>query len=202
MDLTDKIPVRIVHTHDMHNNKKISIRVDLTYYVGNSAALEKKIENFKKLYVNTIESAKQLFYGRMLTEKKYQDLPSSMYWDLGNLINKFNRSVKDQFEITNYNEAMSRDLGLSKDYIYDLMTVVKLFKKNEISDSVFFSYYRALKRKHKMLENLNLFEQEKKRLNRLGKTNSLPGREQYKKQLIEIINDATSNLKTSKRKAK
>ncbi len=203
MDLTDRIPIRIVQTQDMHNTKKTSVLVDFTYYVGSSNTLEKKIEKFKKLYLYTVQSAKKLFYGPSLKEEKYQDLPSSLYWELGNLINAFNESVEDEFEIINYNEAMSRDFGLSKDYIHDLMAVVKIFKKSEIIDSVYFSYYRALKRKHKMLKKLDLFEKEKKYLNKLGRTNSLPGREQYKKRLVEIIHDATSDSKkTGKSKAR
>lgn len=203
MDLTDKIPIRIVQTQDIHNTKKISILVDFAHYVENSKTLEKKVEKFKKLYFNTLQSAKKLFYGRSLEEKKYRDLPSSLYWDLGNLINTFNTSVKNEFEITNYTEAVSRDFGLSKDYIYDLITIAELFKKSEIVDSVYFSYYRALKRKYKTLVRLDLFEQEKRRLNKLGNTDSLPGREQYKKQLIETIHNASSRLKkTNGRKVK
>lgn len=201
--MTDRIPIRIVQTQDMHDTKKISVLVDFADYVGNSNTLERSVEKFKKTYLDTVQSAKKLFYGASPEERKYQDLPSSLYWDLGNLINAFNKSVEDEFEIINYNEAISRDFGLSKDYIYDLVTVVKLFKKREIVDAVYFSYYRALKRKHKELKRLGLFEREKKRLNRLGKAGSLPGRERYKKQLVETIRDAEFDLKkTGKRKAK
>lgn len=203
MGLTDRIPIRIVQTQDMHDTKKISVLVDFADYVGNSNTLERSVEKFKKTYLDTVQSAKKLFYGASPEERKYQDLPSSLYWDLGSLINAFNKSVEDEFEIINYNEAISRDFGLSKDYIYDLVTVVKLFKKREIVDAVYFSYYRALKRKHKELKRLGLFEREKKRLNRLGKVGSLPGRERYKKQLVETIRDAEFDLKkTGKRKAK
>jgi hypothetical protein len=38
-------------------------------------------------------------------------------------------------------------LVLSKDYIYDLRIIAQIFKRNEIIDSVPFSYYRALMRK-------------------------------------------------------
>lgn len=203
MDLTGRIPIRIVQTQDMHDTKKISILVDFADYVGNSSTLERSVEKFKKMYLDTVQSAKKLFYGTSSEERKYQDLPSSLYWDLGNLINAFTKSVEDEFEIINYNEAMSRDFGLSKDYIYDLITVVRLFKKSEVVDTVYFSYYRALKRKHRELKRLGLFEMEKKRLNRLGREGSLPGRERYKKQLVETIRDAELDLKkTGRRKAK
>ena len=68
-----------------------------------------------------------------------------------------------------------------------MITISELFKKKEILDSVPFSYYRALKRKRKDLESLGLFEKEKKRLNKMGTDDKLPGREQYKVELIQII---------------
>ena len=184
---TNKIPVRIVQTQDIHGTKKISIMIDVAHYIDSGENPETKLRKFKKLYFDTVKSAKKLFYGKTGEEKKYQDLPSSLYWNLGELLRKFNDTIENKFEITNYTEAISRDFGLSKDYIYDLLTVVKLFKKTEILDSVYFSYYRALKRKRRDLARLGLFEKEKKRLNRLGKQNKLPGREKYKKELIEII---------------
>lgn len=185
---TNKVPVRIVQTQDVHGTTKISIMIDVQHYLGTVGNPEKKLNKFKKLYFNTVKSAKKLFYGTISgEEKKYQDLPSSLYWKLGELLKKFNEEIENEFEITNYTDAISRDFGLSKDYIYDLLTVVKHFKKSEILDSVYFSYYRALKRKRKDLIRLGLFEKEKKRLNKLGKEKKLPGREKYKKELIELI---------------
>lgn len=187
MALSNKIPVRIVQTEDMHGTKKIGIMLDVANYIDTGENPEKKLQKFKKLYFDTVNAAKKLFYGTTGDEKKYQDLPSSLYWNLGELLRQFNEAIDHDYEITNYTEAISRDFGLSKDYIYDLLTVVKYFKKSEVLDSVYFSYYRALKRKRKDLTRLGLFEKEKKRLNKMGKENKLPGREQYKKELIEII---------------
>jgi hypothetical protein len=187
MALTNKTPVRIVQTQDMHGTKKISVLIDVGNYLNTGENPEIKLKKFKKLYFDTVKAAKKIFYGSSGEEKKYQDLPSSLYWTLGELLRKFNEEIENEFEITNYTEAVSRDFGLSKDYIYDLLTVVKFFKKSEILDYVYFSYYRALKRKRKDLTRMGLFEKEKKRLNKLGKEKNLPGREQYKKELIEII---------------
>jgi len=183
-----KIPVRIVQTQDIHGTKKISIRIDVGNYLNAGIDSERKIEKFKKLYFEVVNAAKTLFYGtESKKEKKYQDLPSSIYWKLGELLRKFNETIEHDYEITNYTEAISRDFGLSQDYIYDLLTVVKFFKKSEIHDSVYFSYYRALKRKRKELEKLGIFEREKKRLNEMGEAGKLPGREQYKNELNELI---------------
>ena len=107
--------------------------IDVQHYLGTDGKPEKKLAKFKKLYFATVKSAKKLFYGSG-DEKKYQDLPSSLYWNLGELLKKFNEAIENEFEITNNTEAISRDFGLSKDYIYDLLTVEKYFKKNEILD--------------------------------------------------------------------
>lgn len=187
--LNNKIPVRVVQTEDIHGTKKISIMLDVAHYIDTGENPEKKIQKFKKLYFDTVKRAKKLFYGTSGKEKKYQDLPSSLYWNLGELLREFNEEIENDYEITNYTDAISRDFGLSKDYIYDLLTVVKVFKKSEILDSVYFSYYRALKRKRRDLTRLGLFEKEKKRLNKMGKQNKLPGREQYKMELIRIIEE-------------
>ncbi len=188
MKVKNKIPVRIVQTQDIHGTKKISVRIDVKQYLDTDGNPEKQLEKFKKLYLDTVKSAKKLFYGKNIDEeKKYQDLPSSLYWKLGELLRKFNEAIENEYEITNYTDAISRDFGLSKDYIYDLLTVVKYFKKSEILDSVYFSYYRALKRKRKQLEKLGIFEKEKKRLNKMGKAKKLPGREKYKQELILLI---------------
>ena len=48
-----------------------------------------------------------------------------------------------------------------------------------------------LKRKRSDLRKIDLFEQEIKRLNKMGKENKLPGREKYKVELINIIKEAS-----------
>jgi len=80
---TNKVPVRIVQTQDVHGTTKISIMIDVQHYLGTVGNPEKKLNKFKKLYFNTVKSAKKLFYGTISgEEKKYQDLPSSLYWKL------------------------------------------------------------------------------------------------------------------------
>lgn len=145
-----------------------------------------KIKEFEKIYSNIVNKINEI------KGEKYQNLPSSKYFELGQILKEFNQKTDNEFEIKNYNNSISRDFGLSKDYIYDLITIAELFKESEILDSVPFSYYRALKRKRNELESLKLFEKEKKRLNKMGKENKLPGREKYKEELIEIIEKTKS----------
>jgi len=183
----NKIPIKIVELKSPSGQTAIDVMIDVYDYneIENG---QQKIKKFKKKYFEFVKKVQKLFYGKNLNEKKKrQTLPSSLYYEIGGLLQKFNNEIKNEFEITNYTEAISRDFGLSKDYHYDISTIVQIFTKNQILDSVPFSYYRALKRKRSDLKKLGLFEQEIKRLNKMGKENKLPGREKYKVELIDII---------------
>jgi hypothetical protein len=189
-----KIPIKIIQIETKGKKKNVVILHSSDYFELKGDSTE-KIKEFENLYSETVDKIKKIFYGADGKEKKYQNLPSSMYFELGQILQKFNHKSDNEFEIKNYNNSISRDFGLSKDYIYDLITIADLFKKNEILDSIPFSYYRALKRKRKELKSLGLFENEKKRLNKMGKENTLPGRENYKKELIEIIRKSKGDRK-------
>jgi len=185
----NKIPIKIVELSSPSGQTAIDVMIDVYDFEGIENP-QQKIKEFKKRYFDLIGKAKKLFYGKSGEEKKYQYLPSSVYWNLGILLEKFNNEIENEFEIKNYTEAISRDFNLSKDYIYDILTVVQVFKKNQIIDSVKFSYYRALKRKRTELNKLNLFQKEIIRLNQMGSKDKLPGREKYKVELIHIIDQS------------
>ena len=175
-----KIPIKIIQVSTGSQMKNVILFNSSDYFaLKNDSTL--KIKKFEKLYSDIVEKISKI------KGEKYETLQSSKYYELGKILKNFNKKKDNEFEIKNYNNSISRDFGLSKDYIYDLITIANLFKKTEILDSVPFSYYRALKRKRKELESLRLFEKEKKRLNKMGKENKLPGREQYKIELIKII---------------
>jgi hypothetical protein len=181
----NKIPVKIVQ-YKINGESRKNVMIDMVDTYDIDGDVEAKIKDFKNKYFKIIKNVEKIFYG-INEKKKYQNLPSSTYYKIGELLQKFNSEIKNEFEITNYTEAISRDFGLSKDYIYDLLTIVEIFKKHEIIDTIPFSYYRALKRKRNELEKLELFEKEKKRLNLLGGKKKLPGRENYKKELNTIV---------------
>jgi len=192
-----QIPVKIIEITSPSGQTAKEVMLDVYDYYEMEGDVQKKIKDFKKLYFETVTKAEKLFYGNKDKKTKYQNLPSSVYWKLGNILSEFNNKIETEFEITNYVEALFRDFGLSKDYVYDLLTIAKLIKKKDILDLVPFSYYRALKRKRSQLKKLGIFDRELKRLNQLGIKGELPGREAYKIELIEII---TKNAKKMKKK--
>jgi hypothetical protein len=186
----NKIPIKIVELSSPSGQTAIDVMIDV-YDFDDIENPQQKIKEFKKRYFDLIEKAKKLFYGKDPTVRKTRkEKSSSLYWKLGVLLHDFNKEIKNEFEITNYTEAISRDFALSKDYHYDISTILDIFKKNQILDSVPFSYYRALKRKRSDLVKLGLFDNEIKRLNKMGTDDKLPGREKYKIELIHIIENS------------
>lgn len=189
-----KIPVRIVQTQDIHGNKKVGVMLDVSYYIDTEGDTDEPIQKFKKLYFDTVDKAKKLFYGKHEDErKKYRSLPSTLYWKLGSILLEFTNSIHGEFVITNYAQALERDFGLSRGYVHELLAFVNIFKKDEILDEIPVSYYRMLMRKRTQLQKLGIFEKEKLRLIRIGKENKLIGREKYKRELAKII----ENLKNT-----
>ncbi|MBT4326009.1 MAG: hypothetical protein HOD60_03750 [Candidatus Nitrosopelagicus sp.] len=189
-----KIPVKIIEFSDGDRMVQ-EVMIDLIDTMQLEGDPGEQIEDFRNSYFDFVKKVKTLFYGsEQSKKKKRQTLPSSVYYRVGELFQKFNNEIKNRFEITNYTEAISRDFGLSIDYHYDISTIVQVFKKNQIIDSVPFSYYRALKRKRSDLEKSDLFQKEIKRLNKMGLENALPGREKYKLELIEIIKKSSTSL--------
>ena len=185
-----KTPVRIVQTQDIHGNKKVGVMLDVSYYLDTKGDTEASIQKFKKLYFDTVDKAKKLFYGKYEKErKKYQYLPSTLYWKLGRILLEFTDLIQDEFVITNYTEALERDFGLSRGYVHELLVFVNVFKKDEILDQIPVSYYRMLLRKRTQLQRLEIFEKEKMKLIRMGKENKLIGREKYKKELAQVIDN-------------
>ena len=186
----NKIPIKIVDLTSPSGQTAIDVMIDV-YDYGDIENPQQKIKEFKKKYFDLVNEANELFFGKKNNVyKTRKEKPSSLYWKLGNLLDNFNKEIKNDFEITNYTESLSRDFALSKDYHSDISTIIKIFKKNQILDSVPFSYYRALKRKRSDLTKLGLFENEIKRLNKMGTNNKLPGREKYKVELINIIENS------------
>jgi hypothetical protein len=176
-----KIPIKIIKV-DTGTEMKTVITFHSSDYFALAEGSTEKIKEFENLYSDVIEKINKI------KGEKYDTLSSSKYYELGIILKNFNQKVDSGFEIKNYNASISRDFDLSKDYIYDLISIAEIFKKSEILDSIPFSYYRALKRKRNELESLGLFEEEKKRLNQMGKDGALLGRERYKLELNKIIN--------------
>lgn len=176
----DKIPIKIVELSSPSGQTAIDIMIDVyDYNVIENA--QQKIKEFKKKYFELVGKAQKL-----MPEKRMEKVPS-IYWKIGNLFKKFNDSTTNQFKITNYNEALERDFGLSNRYVSELIIFTNLFKRNEIHDSISISVYRALVWKKNQLEEIGELKNEKLRLIKRAKNNESIKREDYKKELNQLV---------------
>jgi HAMP domain-containing protein len=181
-----KIPVKIVELTSPSGKSAVDVMIDM-YDYNEIENVQKKIKKFKKKYFELVKKAEQLFFGSNLGKTRSKNLTSSTCWKLGNLFQKFDSNIKNDFIITNYSVALERDFGRSNRYIRELIIFSKLFKEKEIIDSVPMAIYRALVWKKNQLDEIGILEKEKNRLIEMGKNNNAPGREEYKIELINAI---------------
>ena len=176
----NKIPIKIVELSSPSGQIAIDVMIDV-YDFDDIENPQQKIKEFKKKYFELVEKAKNI-----MPEKREEKIPS-VYWKIANLFKKFSDSTTNRFEITNYNEALERDFGLSYRYVRELIIFATLFKKNEIHDSISMAIYRALVWKKNQLEEIGELKNEKLRLIKRAKNNESIKREAYKKELNELI---------------
>ncbi len=191
VDDVAKIPIKIVELTSPSGKSAVDVMIDVYDYNEVENAQE-KIQEFKKKYFELVKEAEKLFFGTNLSKTRTKNMSSLTCWKLGKLFQKFDSDIKNDFTITNYSVALEHDFGRSSRYIRELMIFSKLFKKKEILDSVPMAIYRALVWKKNQLDEIGILEQEKNRLIEMGKNNNVPGREEYKIELINAIKSAQS----------
>ena len=182
----EKIPVRIIQVTSPSGDTKKGIMLDSSYYFTITEDTKIEIKKLKKNYFKTVEKAEKLFY-KGGSKNKRQNLPSTTFWKLGNILHEFYDKTSRKFFITNYANALQRDFGLTEPYLRELIIFSKEFDLKEVSDNVPMAIYRALVWKRNQLDNLGLLQQEKQKLIKRGKTKQFIGRENYKRELKELI---------------
>ena len=193
-----KIPVKIIELTAPSGKKSIEVMIDVYDYHGIEDAQE-KIRGFKKEYFKLVKKAqgilpqkKAVYKNENSKRRSKKTVPgaekkASFYWKVGNLFSTFNKNVKNEFEITNYNSALQRDFGLSSRYVRELMIFSELFSEKEVDDSIPMAIYRALVWKKTQLEEVGELKNEKTRLLKRGKNKESIGRENYKKELNALV---------------
>ena len=112
-------------------------------FFSSGTTIRNEIKQFKKRYIKLIEDARKLAKSKnKRANKKFQ---SSDFWKLGKILFDFNKEVENEFFITNYTEAISRDMKgfyLSDTEVGVLGQFVQYFKKDEVFDAISFAHYR------------------------------------------------------------
>ena len=183
-----KVPVKIVQTKDIHGTKKIGVMLDVVYYIESVTDPDAKVKKFKKLYIDTLEKAKDLI------PYKGSKRSTKDFWKLSKLLLDLKKSTGNEFVITNFRNALQRDFLFTGRYVGRIVEFAQIFKKNEILDSILISYYTELIQKKSKLEKLGIFEKEKKRLIKLGKEGKLPTVFEYRYQLQKILGEKRKNI--------
>ena len=178
-----KIPVKIVQTEDIHGTKKVGVMLDVAYYIESDTEsnLDKKVKKFKELYFDILEKAKNFI------PQKGAKRSTTDYWKLSKLLLDLKKSTHKQFEITNFRKALQRDFLFTGRYVDKILEFAMYYNKNEIFDSISISYYVELSQKKNKLDELGLFEKEKKHLLKISKLNTLPGVMNYRKELQKLL---------------
>jgi len=176
----EKIPVKIVELVSPSGKKAVDIMIDVYDYHGIEDAQE-KIRGFKKEYFKLVKKAQDIL------PKNKSKRKSSHFWALGKLLYDFNRSIKNKFEITNFNSAIARDFGLYQaNHSGTIIQFGEFFKKKDISEKIPMSTYLELIFKASAFKKSGILEEEKKRLLQRAKDNTLPSHKEYRQELIAL----------------
>lgn len=188
-----KIPVKIIEVTSPGGDTKKGVMLDSSYYFPMNDDTRDEIKKFERDYFDLVGKATELFYGGEI--KKRRNVYSTTFWRLGAMLRRFH-DKSSKFNITNYANSLQRDFGLTESYIRELVTFSREFKLSEISNNIPMAVYRALIWKRNRLYALGLFEQEKQKLIKRGKTKQFIGRENYKRELNTLIDVHLQKLKT------
>jgi len=186
-----KIPVKIVEITSPSGKKAKDVMLDVYDYYEITGNVQEKIRGFKEKYFATVDQA------RKLMPKEKRERKASHFWEIGKLLVDFSKSTENEFEITNFTQAVIRDFGLyNRGVVGDTLLFGNNFRRDDVSDLVSMSHYREIIQKVNLLRDLAVFEKEKKRLLMLVKNNNLPTHKEYRNQL----NKLTEEVKRKPRK--
>ena len=183
-----RISVRIDWTKDDTGKYETQIVMGSNDFFSSGATIRNEIKQFKRKYLDFVKKAQDIM------PKNKSERKSSHFWKIGELLYNFNKEVENEFFITNYSEALMRDLEYFKSprTIAYILELGKFFKRNEISDSIPITLYLELLYKRNAVQQLNLFEKEKSRLLKLAKEKKLPIKMEYRNQLKLLIKSAST----------
>tara|TARA_Y100000590_G_C15697559_1_gene1005695 strand:+ start:1701 stop:2285 length:585 start_codon:yes stop_codon:yes gene_type:complete len=175
--MKEKIPIEITWMKNEDGILEPEIIIDAEDYVSFNTSIAEAILKFKKQYMKLLEKAQEI-----LPEDKTKR-KSSHFWQIGRLLHNFQKSVKNEFEIINFKEAISHDFQLyntGQRRIDQLIQFGEFFSKKEIFDEISFALYQELIWKSTLLKKARIFEIEKKKLIKNAKEKKLLGNDRYR----------------------
>jgi len=180
-EINKKIPIRITWIKNKDGFLEPEIILDIEDFFEFEGSITDAIIEFKKKYSETLKKANEFI------PQKDACRSSSDFWNLSKLLLNLKNATDDKFFITNFNEALQKDFLFTGRYVEKILEFAKYYKKREILDSIPISYYVELSQKKIKLEKIGMYDQEKRRLLKMGKTKNLPGRNTYRKQIQKLV---------------
>jgi hypothetical protein len=177
----NQIPVKIVeYTISGETRKNVMIDLIDTYEI--SGNVENKIKKFKKKYFDLIKKSQNI-----MPKEKSKRKPSH-FWQIGKLLYDFNKSIENEFEITNFQQAVIRDFSLyNRSVVGHVIQFGEFFNKKDIVDTISMSHYIELIWKSSLLQKMKKLEGEKKRLIKRANEKTLPPHKEYREELNELV---------------
>ena len=179
----EKIPVKIVEVTSPSGVTKKGVMLDVLDYFDLPGNAQDQVKKFEQLYFDTLEKAKKFI------PQKGAKRNTTDFWKLSKLLLDLKESTKNEFVITNFLHALQRDFLFTGRYVKKILEFALYYKQNEILNSISLSYYVELSQKKNKLDDVGIFEKEKNRLLKMGRTNTLPGLMKYRKQLQKLLKE-------------
>ena len=182
-----KFRVQITSSENQFSNSEIDVVMDVSDVIIRWSEIRKKTRKFKKKYLALIEDSKKIAKSK---NKKSRKFTSKHWWRLGKLLNDFNHDIENEFVITNYTQAICRDLKgfeMSDTEVGVICQFARYFDRSEVLEKISIAHYRDFTWKRNQLLECGKLEQEKQKFQNLGKEGKLPDHKKYRKHLQEVI---------------
>ena len=178
----ERIPVKIIELTTPNGEKVKEIKLNILDYYNIDGTIPPKIKKFKKKYFDLIKKSEEIF-----PKEKSKRKPSH-FWQMGKLLYDFNKSIENEFEITNYQQAVIRDFPLyNRSVVGHVIQFGEFFNKKDIVDTISMSHYMELIWKSSLLQKMKKLEGEKKRLIKRANEKTLPPHKEYREELNELV---------------
>ena len=171
----------------MENEDGISepeIVLDAEDYFDFEGSMTDALIKFKKEYIKLIKKVQDIM------PKEKSEMKSSHFWEIGKLLSRFNKSIKNQFEVINFEQAIAHDFqsyNTGQRRIDHLIQFGEFFSKKDIIDEISFALYQELIWKASLLKKAGIFQKEKMKLLKNAKEKKLLGSDRYSEYLKKML---------------
>lgn len=183
--VSGRIPVQIMWIADAEGGGDVEIMMDLESFERSDTSILASIKKLRGRYLATVGAAKKSYA---------EDAPSGdarvsarKRWKTCNTLTRFVDDASSQYTITNYTQALSRDLGLPERSVKTLLDFGRCFTEDEMFDQIPYSVYREFVFRINLLRSAGAFELEKKKLLAMRYSHSMPSSSKYRRHLTEVV---------------